>query len=70
MVSSVGATSEVIVNAGVPLMATRWRHNVGDITVHPGLPLASYVIHTKSCQWNNGKGEAVSASFIVPKLVT
>ena len=63
MVSSVGAPSEAIVNAGVPVMATP---NVGDVTVYPGLPLASYVIHTKSCQWNSGKGEAVSVSFIVP----
>ena len=61
MVSSVGAASEAIVNADVPVMVIP---NVGDKTVHPGLPLASYVIHTKSCRWNNGKGEAVSESLI------
>ena len=61
--SSVGAPSEAIVNAGVPVMVIP---NVGDKTVHPGLPLASYMIHTKPCQWNNGKGEAVSVSLVVP----
>ena len=54
--------SEAIGNAHVPVAAP----NVEDVTVYPGLPLARYVIRTKCCQWNNGKGEAVSICFIAP----
>ena len=57
MVSSDGAPSEAIGNAGVPVMATP---NVGDITVCPSLPLVKHVIHT---QWKSGKGEMVSVCF-------
>ena len=56
------APSEAIGDARAPVPAP----NVGDVTVYPGLPLARYVIHTKFCQWNNGKGEAVSVCFIAP----
>jgi len=62
-VSSVGALSEAIVNAGVPVMANP---NVGDVTVYPALPLAKYVIHSSCCKWDKGKGEAVSVCFMVP----
>lgn len=60
--SSVGAPSEAIGNAGVLAMATP---NVGDVTVCPGFPLVGHVIHAHCCQWDRGKGEAVSAYFIV-----
>ena len=62
--SSVGAPSEAIGNAGVPINAGV-PPNVGNITVCPGFPLVGHVIHTHCCQWNRGKGEAVSVFFIV-----
>lgn len=61
--SSVGAPSEAIGNAGVPLMAPP---NVGDVTVCPGFPLVGHVIHTNCCKWNNGNGKAVSVCFMLP----
>lgn len=63
MVSSVGASYQAIVNAGVPAMTNP---NVGDITVNSGLPLTNHVIHTNCCQWQGGKGEAVSIVVILP----
>ena len=63
--SSHGASSQGIINAGVPALKTP---NVGDISVSPGLPLARHVIHTDCCQWNGGQGEAVCV-FVVICLV-
>ena len=62
--SSVGAPSEAIGNAGVPINVGV-PPIVGDITVCPGFPLVRHVIHTHCCQWNRGKGEAVSVYFTV-----
>ena len=58
LVSSVGASCQAMVNAGVPAMANP---NVGDITVNSGLPLTKHVIHTNCCQWQRGKGDVVGA---------
>ena len=63
LVCSVGATSEAITQAGVPLMATP---NVGDIAVSPGVPSVNHVISTYCDQWNGGEGKAVSVFFFVP----
>ena len=63
LVCSIGATSQAITQAGVPLMATP---NVGDSSVSPGFPLANHVISTYCDQWNGGEGEAVSVFFLVP----
>ena len=57
LVSSLGASYQAIVNTGVPAMASP---NVGDITVSPGSPLCSHVIHTNCCKWQGGQGEVVS----------
>ena len=62
LVSSVGAPSQALVNAGVSAMSNP---NVGDITVNSGLPLASHVINTNCCQWQGGKGEAVSIFVVI-----
>lgn len=62
MVTSVGASCQALVNAGVPAMATP---NVGDITVSSGLSLAGHVINTNCCQWQGGKGEAVSICVMI-----
>jgi len=59
LVSSVGASSQAMVNADVLAMANP---NVGDITVNSGLPLTKHVIHTNCCQWQGGQGEVVSNS--------
>jgi len=56
LVSSVGASSQAMVNAGVPAMANP---NVGDITVNSGLPLTKHVIHTNCCLWQGGQGDVV-----------
>jgi len=63
LVCSVGATSQAITQAGVPLMATL---NVGDSAVSSGQPLAKHVISTCCGQWNGGEGEAVSLFFLFP----
>ena len=57
MVSSVGASSQAMINVDVLSMANP---NVGDITVNSGLPLTKHVIHTNCCQWQGGQGEVVS----------
>ena len=62
LVTSVGASCQAMANAGVPAMANP---NVGDITVNSGLPLASHVINTNCCQWQGGKGEAVSIFVVI-----
>lgn len=62
LVSSVGASCQAIVNAGVPAMTNP---NVGGITVNSGLPLTNHVIHTNCCQWQGGTGEAVSIVVIL-----
>jgi len=57
LVSSVGASSQAMVNVDVLAMANP---NVGDIIVNSGLPLTNHVIHTNCCQWQGGQGEVVS----------
>ena len=64
LVSSVGATSQAVIMAGVSQMTTP---KAGDITVFPGSPLANHVINTCCGQWNGGKGEVVSLFVFVPE---
>ena len=62
LVSSQGACSQAIVNAGGPAMQQNLVNpNTGDVTVNNGFALAcSHVIHTNCSKWHGGKGEAVS----------
>ena len=62
LVSSRGACSQTIVNAGGPLMQQGLVNpNTGNITVTPGFNLAcNHVIHSNCCKWNGGKGDGVS----------
>ncbi|XP_020630978.1 poly [ADP-ribose] polymerase 14-like [Orbicella faveolata] len=65
LVSSVGASCQAIVNAGVPAMTNP---NVGDITVNSGLPLTKQVIHTNCCQWQGGQGDVTLRAIVQKSL--
>ena len=59
LVSSQGACSQAIVNAGGPQCLVN--PNTANITVTPGLYLAcNHVIHSNCSHWNGGKGDGVS----------
>ena len=62
LVSSQGACSEAIINAGGPAMQQNFVNpNTGDVTVTAGFALAcNHVIHTNCSKWDGGKGETVS----------
>ena len=62
LVSSQGACSQAIINAGGPAMQQNLVNpNTGDVTVTAGFALGcSHVIHTNCSKWDGGKGETVS----------